>query len=80
MRITCRTHRRRGRTAGRCPIPTTIKSALLGVAALESDRSRPPESRVVGDVELDEETLAALRVFDAQGMLAAPREQAADPG
>jgi len=79
MRITCRTHRRRGRAGNRCPIPATIGSALLGVAALDPDAARPAGVRA-GDVELDEETLAALRLLDAQGMLAAPREQPPDRG
>jgi len=77
MRITCRTHRRRGRAGSRCPIPATIGSALLGVAALDPDAARPTRA---GDVELDEETLGALRLLDAQGMLAAPREQPPDRG
>jgi hypothetical protein len=77
MRIACRTHR----TRDGCVIPTSIGPALISVRSLETDIS--PELRSVEcaepvarakfleRVELDEETLVAIRLFAAEGMLAA---------
>ncbi|MEU0932060.1 hypothetical protein [Embleya sp. NPDC005971] len=91
MRIACRTHRGRGRAG--CVIPASIGPALISARSMDSDVSPElsgvspfADSGEYGEraahpdhTELDEETLTALRLFAAEGMLAAVGAQLREP-
>lgn len=94
MRIACRTHRGRGRAGAGCAIPASIGPALISVRSIDSGISSElsfvsqyADSGEYGEhadqldyAELDEETLTALRLFAAEGMLAATGAQLRDSG
>ncbi|MFI6580619.1 hypothetical protein [Embleya sp. NPDC050493] len=94
MRIACRTHRGRGRTGAGCAIPASIGPALISARSIDSDISSElsgassyADSGEYGEradhpdyAELDEETLSALRLFAAEGMLAAAGAQLRENG
>lgn len=94
MRIACRTHRGRGRAGAGCAIPASIGPALISARSMDSDISPElsdaspyADSGQYGEradhldyAELDEETLTALRLFAAEGMLAAVGAQLRESG
>ncbi|MGC0414786.1 hypothetical protein [Embleya sp. AB8] len=78
MRIACRTHRGRERAGAGCAIPASIGPALIGARSIDATEADGSGELAdigrygdAGYVELDEETLTALRLFAAEGMLAA---------